>query len=103
MKLLISLFGQVPVLGTTLKISYLTKCAHDILTKVSIPSDQANANAQHMEKVVHDLSEEAYNEHLSGEVSNIGLPGFMQDKIRKQLTSIITNHLKKKYITKTSN
>ena len=103
MKQLISFLGWVPVLGTTLKVSYLTKCAHDILNQINIPSDQANANAEQMEKVIHDLSEEAYNEHLSPEVSNIGLPEFMQDKIRKQLTSTISNHLKNKYISKTSN
>jgi hypothetical protein len=103
MKQLITFFGWVPVLGTTLKVSYLTKCAHDILTKINIPTDQANANAEHMEKVIHDLSEEAYNEHLYHEVSKIGLPGFMQNKIREKLTGIITNHLKNKYISKTSN
>lgn len=103
MKQLISFLGWVPVLGTTLKISYLTKCAHDVLTKVSIPNDQANSNAAQMDKVIHDISEDAYQEHLAPEVSNVGLPDFLQDKIRKQLTSIISNHLKSKYITNTTN
>ncbi len=102
MKQLVNLFGWVPVLGTTLKVSYLTKCAHDVLNQVSLPEDAAVANAADMEKVLHDLAEKIYDDHLNGEVASIGLPDFLTSKIRKQLVDIVTTKLKSKYIKHTT-
>jgi hypothetical protein len=102
MKQLVTFFGWVPVLGTTLKISYLTKCANDVFNQVSLPEDTAISNAADMEKVLHDLAENIYDEHLSSEVSNIGLPDFLGNKIRAKLVDIVTTKLKSKYIHHTT-
>ena len=102
MKLLIDLFGWVPVLGDSLKLSYVVKCAYEASKNLQLPADKVSSNAEELEKHISEFSEKTYDELILPIVDKVDLPEFVKDKARTKSIEIFSTKLKEKYINKVS-
>jgi hypothetical protein len=102
MKILVTLFGWVPVLGVSLKVSYLSKKAYDAINKVKVSEDQAHKDAKELEGILGEFADQAYVDFIEPEVQNAGVPDFVAGKVKNKAVGIILNGLKKKYLKQTT-
>jgi hypothetical protein len=99
-KLMVNLFGWVPVVGPAIMITYISKRAFDVVNSIKIDNNTAQLNGQELENHIKYLSTRAYEEHLESEVDEIGLPGFLTARASEKAIDIISKKLKEKYIQK---
>jgi transcriptional accessory protein Tex/SPT6 len=102
MKFLISILGWVPFLGVSLKMTYISSRALEVVNSVKVDNSKAELHGGELEKHISDMSKDAYEEHLKPEVDELGLPDFLTNKASEKAIDIISKKLKEKYIQKTS-
>lgn len=102
MKFLISILGWVPFLGVSLKMTYISSRALEVVNSVKVDNSKAEMHGEELEKHISDISKDAYEEHLKPEIDELGLPDFMTNKASEKAIEIMTRKLKEKYIQKTS-
>ena len=102
MKFLISILGWVPFLGVSLKMTYISSRALEVVNSVKVDNSKAELHGEELEEHISNMSKDAYEEHLKPEVDELGLPDFLTNKASEKAIDIISKKLKEKYIQKTS-
>jgi predicted transglutaminase-like protease len=96
MKTLISIFGWVPVLGQSLKIAYVAKCANEALSNVKMADeDQQNSSTEYISELADDL----YDDYVEPEVTSLGLPIAVTEIAKKRAIKILSEGIKKKLLS----
>ena len=96
MKTLITIFGWVPVLGQSLKVAYVAKCANDALSNVKMAEEgQQNASAEY----ISDLADDFYREYVEPEVSGLGLPSAVTEIAKNKAIKVLSEGIKKKLLS----
>lgn len=95
MKLLITLFGWVPVLGQALKLMYVAKCAKDALSNVSVATAEQQENSA---DYIKDIADGLYEDHVKQEVDSLGMPAFLTNKAKDKALSILAEGIKSKLL-----
>jgi hypothetical protein len=101
-KTLVNVFGWVPVVGTSIKVAYVSKRALEIANGTKMDFSDAAEHGAELETQINEFATAAYEEHLKPEVDAFGLPGFVTDKASAKAIGIISSQLKKKYTSKVS-
>ena len=99
---MVNMFGWVPVVGTAIKVGYVSKRALEIVKSVKVENNSAQLKGDELEKHIKELSLEAYEENLKEEVDKLGLPSFATNKASAKAIDIMAKKLKEKYIKKVS-
>lgn len=94
------MFGWVPVVGTALKVGFVSKRALEVVKGVKVDNNSAQMNGQELENHIKELSQQAYDEHLKSEVDELGLPSFATNKASEKAIDIMAKKLKEKYTQK---
>ena len=102
MKLLISLFGWVPVLGNALKMAYISQRVKEAISNVQVSNDKANEQAEESAKYFEQLAEETYDEHIQPQINELDIPDIVSGKLKEKSIRTISNALKDKYLKKTN-
>lgn len=97
MKILVSLLGWVPIVGTSIKLAYVGNLVNEaILHKLAsqeMNSEKADKGAEYFEELAGDF----YDEHLKLYVDELGLPDFATNKAKDKALTMIADKLKEKY------
>jgi hypothetical protein len=99
---MVTLFGWVPYLGTSLKVMYVGKLTNNALKKVQMPAGAAIGEATELNAALKDISATLYDEVLAPEVDKLGLPSMLTDKAKNKAIDLFAKELAKKYASRVS-
>ncbi len=101
-KLLVNLLGDVPVLGMSLKIAYISHKALEVVNSIKTDGIKSGLVGDELENYISDLSNESFEEHLKPEIDKLGLPDFATNKASEKAIEIMSKKLKEKYLSQTN-
>ena len=97
MKILVSLLGWVPIVGTSIKLAYVGNLVREAIQHKLASQEMNSEKADKGEEYFEELAGDFYDEHLKLYVDELGLPDFSTNKAKDKALTMIADKLKEKY------